>query len=498
VTLTKLSVETLGDISADVEKPSYQQNELMPGIVHVGIGNFHRAHQATYLHRLFDMGFDRDWAIIGAGVTQYDCAMRQRLVAQDWLTTVVELDPEKLSARIIGSMIEFAEVNPDSVVDAMVQPAIRIVSLTVTEGGYFVDAQTGGFDASHPDIVADANNPEHPKTVFGIIIAALNKRRQNGTKPFTVMSCDNLPENGRIARRCVLGLAKTVSDELHDWISVNVKFPSSMVDCITPRTGETEFSLLKDTFGIDDNAPVVCEPFHQWVLEDTFSNGRPALEKVGVEFVADVAPYELMKLRILNAGHASIAYLAGLLDIHYVHEAMAHPLVASYLDKLERTEIFPTLEKIPGVSYETYFNKIVERFSNEAVADTIPRLCFDGTSRQPQFVLPIVDARLKKNQSIDGLSLECALWCRYCFGTTDSGADIGANDPQWDRLSAQAALAKSNPQKWLQLGDVYGVLATDPQFVSAFSQALTSLWKNGTSATVQHYLTSGVHEGNVV
>jgi len=261
-----------------------------------------------------------------------------------------------------------------------------------------------------------------------------------------------------------------------------------MVDCITPATTEREIGIVKDTFGIDDSAPVVCEPFHQWVLEDKFSNGRPALDKVGVEFVDDVAPYELMKLRILNGGHASIAYLAGLLDIHFVHDAMNNPIVAAYLDKLEHDEIIPTLDEISGVSFDSYYKKVVERFSNSAVGDTIPRLCFDGLNRQPKFILPVIEARLEQKQSIEGLALECALWCRYCYGTTDSGAQIPANDPQWDRLQAQAALAKDDPQKWLELSDVYGPLAKDKTFAQAFTNALDSVWKKGVAGAVNQYL----------
>jgi len=232
----------------------------------------------------------------------------------------------------------------------------------------------------------------------------------------------------------------------------------------------------------------VCEPFRQWVLEDNFPAGRPALEKVGVEFVDDVAPYELMKLRILNGGHASIAYLAGLLDIHFVHDAMNNQLVADYLSKLEHNEIIPTLEKIPGVDFGQYYDKIVERFSNEAVGDTIPRLCYDGLNRQPKFILPVIDTRLDDNQSIDGLSLECALWCRYCYGTTDSGVEIPANDPQWERLKKQATLAKDDPQKWLELSDVYGPLSKNETFSKAFSKALVSIWQNGTVNAVNQYL----------
>ncbi len=484
----KLSVANLDQIADRVAVPSYRQADLSPGILHVGVGNFHRAHQSVYLHRLFEMGLDHDWAVVGAGVTKYDEVMRAKLRSQDWLTTVIELDPEQLSGRVTGAMIDFFEVNPQAVIEAMSRPEIRIVSLTVTEGGYFVDAQTGGFDEAHADILADANNPDSPTTVFGIIIAALQKRKDNGVEPFTVMSCDNLPENGRMAEQAVLGLANKIDAALHSWIASNVAFPNSMVDCITPATTKREIGIVEDKFGIEDAAPVVCEPFHQWVLEDNFPAGRPALEKVGVEFVEDVAPYELMKLRILNGGHASIAYLAGLLDIHYVHDAMQHPLVAGYLDKLEYEEIIPTLVKIPGVSFDEYYKKIVERFSNEAVGDTIPRLCFDGLNRQPKFILPVIEARLGQQQSIDGLALECALWCRYCFGTTDSGAEIPPNDPRWDRLSAQALLAKSDPQKWLEMGDVYGPLASDRHFTEAFASALSGIWKSGTSAAIEQYL----------
>ncbi len=484
----KLSAANLSRITGDVAKPSYAQQDLSAGIVHVGVGNFHRAHQSVYLHRLFEQDLDRDWAIIGAGVTQYDVAMRDKLASQDWLTTVVELDPKQLSAQITSSMIDFIEVNPQAVVEVMAKPEIRIVSLTVTEGGYYVDAETGGFDELHADIQADASNPDSPKTVFGIIIAALLKRKENNIEPFTVMSCDNLPENGQVAKHAVLGLANKIDKTLSLWVAENVAFPNSMVDCITPATAEREIGIVKNTFGIEDNAPVVCEPFHQWVLEDNFPNGRPALEKVGVEFVDDVAPHELMKLRILNGGHASIAYLAGLLDIHYVHDAMNNPLVVGYLDKLEHEEIIPTLAPIPGVSFTDYYSKVVERFSNEAVGDTIPRLCFDGLNRQPKFILPVIEAQLQNNQPIDGLALECALWCRYCFGTTDSGNTIPPNDNQWERLNAQAQLAKTDPLKWLELDDVYGPLARDATFRKSFTKSLSSIWTNGTAIAVQQYL----------
>lgn len=485
---TKLSLASLRSLPANVAKPSYERSDLSPGIIHVGVGNFHRAHQGIYLHRLFESGRDHDWAIVGAGVKPYDAAMRAKLEDQDWLTTVVELDPEGFSATVSGSMIDFAAVDPSALIERMARPDIRIVSMTVTEGGYYVDAKTGGFDAMHPEIVADRQNPDHPKTVFGILISALMKRRDSGVPPFTVMSCDNLPENGDVARNAVLGLAEGRADGAHDWIAENVAFPCGMVDCITPATSPREIALVAKEFGIEDAAPVVCEPFRQWVLEDRFPQGRPALETVGVEFVDDVAPYELMKLRILNGGHATIAYPSGLLGVHFVHEAMQNPLVTGFLEKLEKTEIIPTVPEIPGVSMTGYYDKIVERFSNPAIGDTIPRLCLDGSNRQPKFILPTVAARLEAGQTVDGLALEVALWCRYCAGTDENGNAIKIDDIAAERLTRQALAARDDPSAWLSMHDIFGDLNESKTFADAFGAALKSLWAQGTEATLTEYV----------
>ncbi|MEL6745692.1 MAG: mannitol dehydrogenase family protein, partial [Pseudomonadota bacterium] len=411
---TKLSQAVLSKLQDDIALPAYDRSQLSPGILHIGLGNFHRAHQAVYLDDLFATGGHKDWGIVGASLRDNDEPVRTDLLAQDCLTTVVELDPKGLTARICGSMIDYVEIAPGPVIEAMADPAIRIVSLTITEGGYYVDAGTGGFDSKHPDIQYDAANTNDPRTVFGCIITALKMRQASGNNPFTVMSCDNLPENGHVAKNAVMGLARAQSVELAEWIENTVSFPNSMVDCITPATSQREIDLVANTFGVDDARPVACEPFRQWVMEDDFPYGRPALEKVGVEFVEDVAAYELMKLRILNGGHAAIAYPAALMDIHYVHDAMANPLVSGFLTKLEETEIIPTVPAIRNVSLEAYFAKVLERFSNTQIGDTVQRLCLDGSNRQPKFILPVVEARLQHGHSVDGLALESALWCRYC------------------------------------------------------------------------------------
>lgn len=485
--MTKLSLETLSTLQSDVSTPSYTRGDLSAGIVHIGVGNFHRAHQAVYLDRLFESGVDQDWAIVGAGIKSFDGVMRDKLEAQDWLTTVVELDPHGLTARVTGAMIDFLEIGPEPLIRTISDPAIRIVSLTITEGGYFVDAKTGGFATEHPDVVKDAANPDAPETVFGILLAGLRARDAAGIPPFTIMSCDNLPENGRVAKLAVLGLAKLIGQDLADWVEANVAFPNGMVDCITPATSALERDKVSTHFGVQDAAPVVCEPFRQWVLEDHFSNGRPALEKVGVEFVDDVTPYELMKLRILNGGHAAIAYTSALLGYHFVHDAMADEDIRNWLFALEQREIISTVPPIDGVDFHGYLSSAASRFSNSAVADTIPRLCFDGSNRQPKFILPTAQAALDVGGPFEGLALEVALWCRYCAGSDDAGNVIDVKDAMAADLSKAALAAKDRPEAFLELDAVFGALGQNAAFAAAFADALRAIYRDGVRATLQAY-----------
>lgn len=468
--------------------PAYDRSRLTPGIVHIGLGNFHRAHQAVYLDDLFALGEGHDWAIIGAGVRAPDALMREALLAQDCLSTVIELDPAGRRARRIGAMVDFLPVEPGNaaLIAAMSEPAIRIVSLTVTEGGYFMDA-TGRLDTAAPEIVADAARPQAPATAFGAILAALQARRAAGVPPFTVMSCDNLPGNGHVTRDVVVGLARLFDGEFADWIDAHVAFPNGMVDRITPATGERERAMAA-AFGLDDPVPVTCEPFRQWVLEDDFPAGRPALEKVGVTFTRHVHAYETMKIRILNGGHAIIAYPAGLMDIEFVHEAMAEPLVVGFLDKLEAEEIVPIVPPVPDTDLGAYYSVIRERFANPEVADTVRRLCLDGSNRQPKFIVPSIRDNRAAGALPKGLILASALWCRYCAGVTDSGAAIAPNDPNWDLLTIRAQAAKTDPAAWLAMTDIYGDLGHDAELASAFAAALGALWEKDARAVLTDYL----------
>ncbi|WP_371345384.1 mannitol dehydrogenase family protein [Ancylobacter sp. IITR112] len=468
--------------------PAYDRARLTPGIVHIGLGNFHRAHQAVYLDDLFARGEGHDWAIIGAGVRPADAAMRDALKAQDCLSTVIELDPTGRRARRIGAMIDFLPVERGNgaLIAAMAKPEIRIVSLTVTEGGYFMDS-AGRLDTGAPDIQADAAHPEAPDTAFGAILAALKRRRAAGVPPFTVMSCDNLPGNGHVTRQVVVGLARLADPAFADWVEAHVAFPNGMVDRITPATGERERAMAA-AFGLDDPVPVTCEPFRQWVLEDHFPAGRPALEKVGVVFTEHVHAYEAMKIRILNGGHAIIAYPGGLMDVDLVHEAMEQPLISAFLDKVEREEIIPIVPPVPDTDLAAYYAVIRERFANPEVADTVRRLCLDGSNRQPKFIVPSIRDNRAAGRLPLGLILESALWCRYCAGTSDSGAVIAPNDPNWSELTIRAQQAKADPGVWLAMSEVYGDLASDPEVVVAFAQALRALWAKGARAVLADYL----------
>ncbi len=485
----RLSLGVLPELDAHVAVPAYARSALRAGILHFGIGNFHRAHLQVYLDRLFNAGRDLDWAIVGAGVTPHDVKMRDALGGQDWLSTVVEQSAARSEARVTGVMTDFLPpMDGEAIVARMRDPAIRIVSLTVTEGGYFIDPATGAFDPTNPAIRADVAAPDAAKTVFGLILTGLRSRREAGVPAFTVLSCDNIPHNGTVTRNAVAGLAAMRDPDLADWVRDAVAFPNGMVDRIAPATSARERGITATDFGIEDAWPVFCEDFIQWVVEDRFPAGRPAFETVGVTFVEDVMPFETMKIRILNGGHAIIAYAAGLMDVEFVHEGMEHPLVRGFLQRLERDEIIPVLPPVPGVDLEAYFRSIERRCLNPKIGDTIRRLCFDGSNRQPKFIIPTISERLQRGLPVEGLALESALWCRYCAGVTESGAVIEPNDPQWARLKETAGNARAEPAAWTSMRDIYGDVGTQEAFVGRFAHHLEALWRDGTETVLRRFL----------
>lgn len=486
----RLCNANLDHLPEGIAKPGYDRSALRPGIVHIGLGNFHRAHQAWYLHRLMQMGLAHDWAIIGAGVRPNDAVMRERLLAQDCLSTLIELDPNGTTAEITGSMIDFLPVEEDNaaLIAKMSEPAIRIVALTVTEGGYYRNA-SGGLDFDHPDIQHDAANPDRPRTAFGAIVAALRARRAAGVPPFTGQCCDNLQDNGNVLRETVVGLAGLSDPDLAAWISENASFPNAMVDCIVPATGPGERAFVQE-LGVDDAAPVTHENFRQWVIEDKFCAGRPSWENVGATLTDDVHSYEAMKIRMLNAGHQVLANVGELLGVDTIAACMADLDIMAFFRKVEEEEIAPYVAPVPGMTPMQYLDLISARFANPKIHDTTRRVAFDGSSRHPGFVLPILRDALAQDGRIEGLALTEALWARMCAGTRDDGSQIEANDPHWEGLTACAQAAKDEPALWLAQSSIYDDLGEDERFATAFVDKLNALWRDGSRAVLKAYLSA--------
>jgi len=486
--LIKISSDTLDDLPAFVKKPNYDRSNLKPGIVHIGLGNFHRAHQAWYLHRLMQRGEALDWAIVGAGIMAFDKEQRQKLLPQDCLTTLVELDPDGQSVEVIGSIIDYVEITDgnSALIKRMSQSDINIISLTVTEGGYFQDPDTGDLDCTHPDIQFDAVNTQSPKTVFGAIVEALRLRRLQGNGPVTLQSCDNLQGNGNILRKTVVSLAKISDPSLADWIDENCSFPNSMVDCIVPATGQTEIDLVT-SLGIKDDAPVTHENFRQWVVEDDFCAGRPAWEKVGVTLSEDVHAFETMKICLLNAGHQILANAGEILELQTIDECMAHNEIFSLFDTVQREEIAPHVDDVPGMTPERYIELISKRFANPRIKDTVRRVAFDGGARHSGFVHPTIRKAIATGSKIEGLALVEALWARMCAGTRENGSLIKPNGPSWACYQEIAERAKNTPCVWLDETHAYGDIAENEAFRAIFTQQLDRIWNHGVKSAIVHY-----------
>ena len=484
-----LSVQTLSCMPDGVQVPNYKQGDLRAGIVHIGVGNFHRAHQAWYLHSLMQKGKAHDWAIIGAGVRQYDEAQRQKLAAQNYLTTLIALDPAGQSAEIVGSMIDYLPVEEGNagLIARMAQSDIRIVSLTVTEGGYYLDPVSKGFDAEHPDMQYDAAHPAAPRTAFGAIVAALRVRRDKGVGPFTGLCCDNLQGNGAILRQTVVSLARLSDPALADWIDSACCFPNSMVDCIVPATGERERDLV-NSLGIADAAPVTHENFRQWVIEDDFCAGRPGWEEVGVTFSKDVHGFETQKIRILNAGHQVIANAAELLGLDTIAETLRHEVIRAFLHEVQMREIVPHIQPVPGMTPAQYVALIERRFANPAILDTVRRVAFDGSSRHPGFVVPTIRDAIASGGAFEGLALVEAAWARMCEGSREDGTQIEANDPYWSELQRCAVLARGEPLQWLEMRQLYGELADHAGFAQSFEKWLKKIYADGIVSALETYL----------
>ncbi|HET6347155.1 MAG TPA: mannitol dehydrogenase family protein [Myxococcota bacterium] len=493
----KLSAATLSSLkaspkSAKVPTPSYDRKALREGIVHFGVGGFHRAHLAVYIDALIREHGVKDWAICGVGLMPGDAAMRDALVSQDGLYTVIERSAAGESPRVIGSLTSylFAPADPEAVIAKLASPSTRIVSLTITESGYYTSEATGELDTTHPDIAHDLSTDGAPRTVYGYIVAALARRRAAGLNPFTVMSCDNVQQNGHMVRRMLLSFARGRDQAVAEWLAAKGAFPNSMVDRITPRTTPENKRGLERDFGIDDAWPVVSEPFLQWVIEDAFSDGRPDWEKVGVQMVDEVEHYELMKLRLLNASHSAMGYLGHLAGYTYIHEVINDPQFNRYIRALMKEEVRPLLPAIAGIDLDAYCATLIERFANPTIQDQVMRICLDGSGKIPKFVLGSVrDQLARPNPSLRRLSLCVASWFRFLTGVDENGKAFPIEDPLAAQLQAAAKKGGKDPAALLAIRQVFGDdLPKAQPFVDEVCRALVSLYDDGARATLAKYL----------
>ena len=484
--MVELKGPTLDSLS--IPGPDYDRSRVRTGIVHFGVGGFHRAHEAMYLDRLMNSGDGLDWGICGVGVMPFDLRMRDVMVAQDCLYTLVEKDPEgNWTPRVIGSIVEYlyAPDDPDAVIEKMADPATRIVSLTVTEGGYNFSPVTGEFDADNPAVQADLAPGAVPATTFGLITEALVRRRQRGIEPFTIMSCDNIQGNGHVAQEVFTAYAQLREPELGEWVAAKVAFPNSMVDRITPVTTDEDREQVAARFGVEDAWPVVCEPFTQWVLEDRFNSGRPAFDDVGVQVVADVEPYELMKLRLLNASHQALCYFGYLAGYRLVHEVAQDPLFADFLlDYMDR-EATPTLGPVPGIDLTAYKRQLIERFSNPAVRDTVARLCAESSDRIPKWLLPVIRENLAAGRDVTLSAAVVASWARYAEGVDEQGEPITVVDRLSETLTAIAKKQREDPLAFIANRELFGDLVDARAFTEPYLAALDSLHRDGARATLE-------------
>jgi fructuronate reductase len=469
----------------------YDRTRVTAGMVHLGIGAFHRAHLAEYIDSILKK--DPSWGIVGASLRRPDT--RKALAPQDFLYTLAVRSGEGTKTRVIGSLLDVLDASTErnKLIETMADPRIRIVSLTVTEKGYCHDPATGNLDPDHPDIRHDLGNPERPLSAPGLLVRALELRRDAGHGPFTVLCCDNLPSNGETTARVVTGLAALRSKSLADYISAEVAFPSTMVDRIVPATTAEDRELVREATGFEDAWPVMTEPFSQWVIEDRFPAGRPLFEDVGVEMVADVKPFELMKLRMLNGSHSTLAYLGYLSGFEFVSQAISNPYFRAFIHDLMSEEVMATLP-MDHVQLSNYRDALLNRFANPAIKHRTWQIAMDGSQKLPQRLLGTIRHRLAKNLTINRAALGVSAWMRYVTGIDEQGNSIDVKDPLSQQLRQIADSAHDSPTRLvdglLGVSQIFGEdLPQNKVFRSSLVNHLQSLFERGALQTVQSLVT---------
>ncbi|BBY05498.1 mannitol dehydrogenase family protein [Mycobacterium noviomagense] len=488
-----LSNATLPLHSQRIDVPSYDRSALQRGVVHIGAGNFHRAHQAVYLDDLASQGISDQWGVTAVSLHSRD--VKDVLSAQDGLYTVVQRGHDRQTARVVGSIGSYHYAPNDSaaVRRALVDPQTRVVSLTVTPNGYFLDPVTGEFDAAHPDVQADLVAPDCFVTAWGYLADALDLRRRAGTAPFTVLCCDNIPGDTQAARTALVSFAALKDPKLARWIDRHVAFPSTMVDRITPRTSDSEREFVEHTFGIADKWPVLTEPYSQWIIEDTFSDSRPPLEEVGAQFVTDVSDHKLVKTRLLNGTHIAIACLATLAGYHRTDEAMRNPVIFGYVEQLMRDEIQPLLPAVPGMNTPGYRETLLTRLSNPRMSDQLSRLARRGSTKMSSFLLPSLQEAIEQGRPHTLLMLAVAGWARYLRGYDRQGRKIRIDDPHAELLTKLAAMECNNPLPLLR-HEIFTELRFVPGFAERLGQMIRDIDERGVISTLRRALRNDARE----
>jgi fructuronate reductase len=490
--ILRLSNGSLGQLPPSVRRPGYDRALVTPGIVHLGIGAFHRAHQAVVIDDLLANG-PKEWGIVGASLRSADT--RDALLPQDRLYTVAVRSGAGAQHRVVGSILDtiVATENPERLIALLADPGTRIVSLTVTEKGYCHTPQTGELDEDHPDIVHDLSHPHAPRSAPGFIVAALARRKADGVAPFTVLSCDNLPANGATTARILHRFAALRSPELGKWVAGEVACPSTMVDRIVPATTDADRAAISKALDVIDAWPVITEPFTQWVIEDRFPAGRPDFAAAGVQLVSDVAPFEHMKLRLLNAAHSALAYLGYLAGHETISAAMADPHFAALARKVME-EAAVTLAMPAGTDLAAYITSLLERFSNPALHHRTWQIAMDGSQKLPQRLLGTVRDRLAQNLPICTHALAIAGWMRYVSGKDERERAIDVRDPLAAEFAAivqqTGPVADQLAPALLQVTSVFGTLGADPRLRAAVTQALARLYVLGARQAVHASLTA--------
>lgn len=477
--IIQLNQHNTSQISKNIPCPNYDKKELKTGIVHIGVGGFHRSHQAYYIHQLIEKHSTVNWGICGVGLREADRKMYDVLKKQDCLYTLIVQHPNgTIDCEVIGALTDMllATDTPDLLIEKMVHPDTKIVSLTITEGGYNFHPQTGQFILDNEDVQYDLHHPGKPKTVFGYLSEALRRRRANGVLPFSILSCDNIQHNGDIARQMLLAFSNEQDAELAAWIEKEVSFPNTMVDRITPVTAATDIDYLQNTYQLKDEWPVICEPFIQWVVEDKFSNGRPPLEKLGVQFVSDVSPYEKMKIRLLNAGH-SVLGIPGAIHSHpTINACMADPVFARFMRQFMDKEVTPVLDVIEGIDIEKYKDSLEDRFSNPNIKDSVSRICSESSSKLPKFLIPTIEDNLSRGGSIEFATFILAAWCYYSDrGVNQNNEALDIIDVDQDRLHKAAKTTQINPAGFLSL-DIFDQLVRNERFVKKYTEMIQLIY----------------------